>query len=178
MSSFSAPFPVLPLLLTEELDTAPAPRPTPFSVQQQQQDCRFDGELEGDARDPSRRRPLVASEELFVYHHVSEHGSRLAAGQEPRPTSRLAVEDQVVHVDWHALSLILYGLIHAHFNRHSTDIFCRILEFCALECRWLRGQLAQSTEAVRTGNSTEATRPILWRTAEMLPGPPLHFVRN
>ena len=75
---------VLPLLLTEDADAAPIPRSTPFT-EQHQKDCRFDGELEGDAREPAKRRPLVATEERFVDHHVREHMASLLLGQEPKP---------------------------------------------------------------------------------------------
>ena len=75
---------VLPLLLTEDADAAPAPRSTPFT-EQHQKDSRFDGELEGDARDPEKRRPLVATEERVVDHHVQAHAASLFPGQEPKP---------------------------------------------------------------------------------------------
>ena len=75
---------VLPLLLTEDPDAAAAPRSTPFTEQQQRQ-CKFDGDLDGDAREPEKRRPLVATEELFVDHHVREHAARLPLGAEPKP---------------------------------------------------------------------------------------------
>ena len=75
---------VLPILLREDASSEPAPRSTPFSVQHQQ-DCRFNGELEGDVRDPTKRRPLVATEDLFVDHHVRQHIANLRVGQEPRP---------------------------------------------------------------------------------------------
>ena len=51
---------VLPLLLVENVEDAPEPQNTPFS-EQQRKECRMDGELEGDARDPEKRRPLVAT---------------------------------------------------------------------------------------------------------------------
>ena len=75
---------VLPLLLAEDPEAAPAPRSTPFSAQHQK-DCRFDGESEGDARDPDKRRPLVATEELFVDHHVREHAAQVRPGEVPKP---------------------------------------------------------------------------------------------
>ena len=53
--------------------------------EQQQKDCRLDGALEGDERDPTKRRPRVATEELFVDHNVREHHAHLPAGMEPRP---------------------------------------------------------------------------------------------
>lgn len=52
---------VSPLLLEEHPELAETPRSTPFSPQHQK-DCRFDGELEGDDCDASKRRPLVATE--------------------------------------------------------------------------------------------------------------------
>ena len=67
---------VLPLLLAEDATKEPAPRSTPFSAKQQK-DCRFDGELEGDARDATKRRPLVATEEFFVDHHIRAHAECL-----------------------------------------------------------------------------------------------------
>ena len=75
---------MLPLLLTEDPGAAPVPRSTPFTAQHQK-DCRFDGELEGDARDPEKRRPLVATEERVVDHHVQAHAATLFPGQEPKP---------------------------------------------------------------------------------------------
>ena len=75
---------VLPLLLTEVPDAAAAPRSTPFTELQQRQ-CKFDGDLEGDARDPDKRRVLVATEEAFVDHHIRDHIADLPAGAEPRP---------------------------------------------------------------------------------------------
>ncbi len=75
----------LPLLLHEDPSMEPAPRSTPFAKQSQEH-CRFDGALEGDARDETKRRPLVATEELFVDHHVREHAAHLSAGQEPKPS--------------------------------------------------------------------------------------------
>ena len=71
---------VLPLLLTEDPGAAPVPRSTPFTAQHQK-DCRFDGELEGDARDPEKRRPLVATEERVVDYHVQAHAASLFPGQ-------------------------------------------------------------------------------------------------
>lgn len=78
------PAAVLPLLLTDEPDAAPPPRSTPFS-EQRQKDCRFDGKLESDERDPQKRRPLLATEGIFVDHHIREHLAQLPAGmEEPR----------------------------------------------------------------------------------------------
>ena len=79
---------VLPLLLTEKPEAAPAPMSTPFS-KQQQKDCRCDGQLEGDARKPEKRRPLVATEDLFVDHHVQEHARQLLPSEEPTSEHRL-----------------------------------------------------------------------------------------
>ena len=73
---------VLPLLLHDSPEEAEAPQNTPFS-EQHQKDCRMDGELEGDARDPERRRPLLATEPLFEDHHVRRHRETLPAGAEP-----------------------------------------------------------------------------------------------
>ena len=70
---------VVPLLLTDEPSSAPSPRSTPFS-KKQQAECRFDGASEGDARHTDRRRPLVATEDLFVDHHVRKHADSLPAG--------------------------------------------------------------------------------------------------
>ena len=73
---------VLPLLCTEELDSAPQPRSTPFTKQQQQM-CKFDGELEGDLHDPDLRRPLVAEEAPFLDHYIRKHIERFPADVEP-----------------------------------------------------------------------------------------------
>ena len=61
---------VLPLLLVEDPATVEAPANTPFS-EQHQEECRFDGALEGDVYDPQKRRPLLATAPLFEDHHVS-----------------------------------------------------------------------------------------------------------
>ena len=74
---------VLPLLLTDDPNTLPPPRSTPFSPKQQAE-CRFDGALEDDARNADKRRQLVATEDLFVDHHVRRHVASLPAGMEPR----------------------------------------------------------------------------------------------
>ncbi len=74
---------LLPLLLVEDAAGADALSSTPFS-EQQQKDCRLDGELEGDVRDPSKRRPLAPVQEPFVDHHVQQYLSTLPEGQEPK----------------------------------------------------------------------------------------------
>ena len=79
---------VLPLLLVDNIETAAPPRSTPFS-RQHQKDCRFHGELEGDARDPTRRRPLLAEEDLFIDHYIREHLEQLPTDVEPPPINRL-----------------------------------------------------------------------------------------
>ena len=51
----------------------------------QQADCRMDGELEGDARDPDWRRPLLGTQDLFEDHHLRRHREahhHLLLGQE------------------------------------------------------------------------------------------------
>ena len=70
---------VLPLLLSSDAAQEQAPRSTPFS-ETQQQECRMDGELEGDARDVSKCRPLVATEPAFVGHHVQAAAASASAG--------------------------------------------------------------------------------------------------
>ena len=73
---------VVPLLLAERPGEVQEPvRNTPFSPQQQQ-DCRMDGQLEGDADDPDKRRPMLATEPLFVDHHIQKHLDSLPAGAE------------------------------------------------------------------------------------------------
>ena len=62
----------------------PPPRSTPFS-ENQRRHCRFDGELEGDAKDGTKRRPLVATEDLFVDHHVREYAETLPEGIQGKP---------------------------------------------------------------------------------------------
>ena len=74
---------VLPLLLVEDTNSVPVPRSTPFS-DRHQKDCRFDGRLEDDVRDPDRRRPLVATEDLFVDHHARDHLASLPTGIAPK----------------------------------------------------------------------------------------------
>eukprot|EP00973_Karenia_brevis_P004772 655079-Karenia_brevis.AAC.1 len=46
----------------------------------------MDGELEGDARDVAKRRPLLATEEAFTDHHIQAHAAALPQGCEPRPS--------------------------------------------------------------------------------------------
>ena len=75
---------VLPLLLTGSTDPGPAPRSTPFSAQQQR-DCRFDGEMEDDVRDPTMRRPLIPTEDFYVDHHARQHAANLLPGQDSKP---------------------------------------------------------------------------------------------
>ena len=76
---------VLPLLLAESPEDAEEPRNTPFSARQQQ-DCRMDGGEEDDVRDPGKRRPALATEDLFVDHHFQRHVASLPAGEEPMST--------------------------------------------------------------------------------------------
>jgi len=74
---------VLPLLLTSDPASEPEPQSTPFT-EVQQRDCRLDGELEGDARDAGKRRPLVATCQAFVDHHEQAYLSNLPAGVEAK----------------------------------------------------------------------------------------------
>jgi len=74
---------VLPLLLSVDPAEGPEPRSTPFTEVQQGQ-CRFDGGLDGDARDPAKRRPLVGTEEAYVDQHVRAHVASLPANIEPK----------------------------------------------------------------------------------------------
>ena len=60
---------ILPLLLHEDPTEAEPPRNTPFT-EKHQKDCRMDGQLENDAKNPEKRRPLLATQELFQDHHV------------------------------------------------------------------------------------------------------------
>jgi len=70
---------VLPLLLSSDPSQEPPPSSTPFA-EKQQQECRFDGGLEGDARDPTKGRPLVAVGEAYVDHHEQAYLSMLPCG--------------------------------------------------------------------------------------------------
>ena len=70
---------VLPLLLSSDAAQEQAPRSTPFS-ETQRNGCRMNGELEGDARDVSKCRPLVATEPAFVDHHVQAAAASASAG--------------------------------------------------------------------------------------------------
>ena len=72
-------------LLSENPASLAAPRNTPFS-KKQQADCKFDGELEGppDARDPEMRRQFVATEELFLDHHLRDYHQQLLPGEKPK----------------------------------------------------------------------------------------------
>ncbi len=72
---------VLPLLLAESPEEVPRPQNTPFS-EQQQADCRMDGALEGDARDPEKRRVHLATAPLFEDHHLRRHREALPAGEQ------------------------------------------------------------------------------------------------
>ena len=81
---------VLPLLLVDDTSSALVPRSTPFS-DRHQKDCRFDGRLEDDVRDPEKRRPLVATENLFVDHHVREHLEGLPEGITPKKEFTLSL---------------------------------------------------------------------------------------
>ena len=73
---------VLQPLLAEDPSALPPPRNTPFS-KEQQAECKFDGKIEDppDARDPTKRHLFIASEELFVDHHVREHRQQLLVGE-------------------------------------------------------------------------------------------------
>ena len=72
---------VLPLLLHEDPADVEEPKNTSFSSEQQQE-CRMDGALENDVRDPEPRRPLLATEPLFVDHRIARHLDSLPAGAE------------------------------------------------------------------------------------------------
>jgi len=72
---------VLPLLLSDDPEDVPLPVNTPFS-EQHQADCRMDGALEGDVREPEKRRPLLATAPLFEDHHIRKHREALPAGSE------------------------------------------------------------------------------------------------
>ena len=69
---------VLPLLLSSDLSSEPEPENTPFT-ETQQRDCRLDGKLEDDARDASKRRPLLATTTAFVDHHEQAYLAALPA---------------------------------------------------------------------------------------------------
>ena len=71
------------MLLSDDPSKLQNPQSTPFS-HKHQADCKFDGALEGDVRDPAKRRPLVATVDQFVDQHVREHASRLL----PRPETK------------------------------------------------------------------------------------------
>ena len=75
---------VLPLLLTDSPEDMPLPENTPFS-EQQQAECRMDGKLEGDVREPEKRRVWLATAPLFEDHHVHRHRRSLLAGAQPLP---------------------------------------------------------------------------------------------
>ena len=75
---------VLPLLLREEPTAGEPSRNTPFSAHHQA-DCRMDGQVEGDVRDPDKRRPLLATEPLFKDHHIAKHHAELQPGETPKP---------------------------------------------------------------------------------------------
>ena len=70
---------VLPLLLADDPQSVPVPDNTPFS-DQHQADCRMDGALEGDVREPQKRRPLLATAPLFEDHHIRKHRESLPVG--------------------------------------------------------------------------------------------------
>ena len=70
---------VLPLLLSEDPTSLPAPQNTPFS-EQHQSDCRMDGALEGDVKEPAKRRSLLATVPLFEDHHIRRHRESLTVG--------------------------------------------------------------------------------------------------
>ena len=75
---------VLPLLLTDSPEDMPLPENTPFS-EQQQAECRMDGKLEGDVREPEKRRVWLATAPLFEDHHIQRHRKSLPAGAQPLP---------------------------------------------------------------------------------------------
>ena len=70
---------VLPLLLDDTPEQVAPPRSTPFSEKQREY-CRFDGKIEGDAKDETKRRPLVATENLFVDHHLRDYSASFPEG--------------------------------------------------------------------------------------------------
>ena len=70
---------VLPLLLTDDTEEVPTPRNTPFT-EEQRKECRMDGQLEEDVRDPTKRRVLVETEPAFVDHHIRRHREHIREG--------------------------------------------------------------------------------------------------
>ena len=71
---------VLPLLLTDDPAEVPTPRNTPFT-DELRKECRMDGQLEGDVRDPGKRRVLVETEPAFVDHHIRRYREKLREGE-------------------------------------------------------------------------------------------------
>ena len=45
----------------------------------------MDGKLENDAEDAEKRRPLLATTDLFVDHHVRRHTEQVRLGDKPVP---------------------------------------------------------------------------------------------
>ena len=74
---------VLPLLLADDPAEVPGPENTPFT-EATQKECRMDGVLEGDVRDPEKRRILLDTVPAFMDHHVRKHRESLAHGVVPR----------------------------------------------------------------------------------------------
>ena len=74
---------ILPLFLSDDSSKLHNPQSTPL-LHKHQADRRSDGALEGDVRDPTKRRPLVATVDQLVDHNVREHASRLLPWQEPK----------------------------------------------------------------------------------------------
>ena len=76
---------VLQPLLSESPSELPPPTNTPFS-KWQQVECKFDGKFEDppDARDPAKRHLFVATEDLFVDHHMRAHQQELLQGEKPK----------------------------------------------------------------------------------------------
>ena len=112
---------VLPLLLTDDPKSLDAPRSTPFSAQHQAE-CRFDGALEGDEKNKEKRRPLVATEGLFVDHHVRAHAAQLHPGQEAKPHHLLPLTGaQASKQPWYRRLLPMTGSVPSTPEERSAE---------------------------------------------------------
>ncbi|CAK0853503.1 unnamed protein product [Prorocentrum cordatum] len=86
---------VLPLLLTDDPGQVPEPRNTPFS-EKLQQECRMDGELEHDVKEPEKRRVFLATEPSFEDRHLRRHQLALSAkGREAYRLLRPVTDDDL-----------------------------------------------------------------------------------
>ena len=143
---------VLPLLLEEDPELAETPRSTPFSSQHQK-DCRFDGELEGDARDASKRRPLVATEacqqasaQSCRGHSISvheQHAYLLIAGHNMIRVACNSFRSQ--HVSAFNVATLFTWYVYVFFTHTPFLLFCMSLPISPIYILYYRSSSSTTT---------------------------------